>query len=54
MRKIKFAEAIRETHEQLMLRDRKIITMGLGINDPMGIFGTTKNLSKKFGNKKSN
>ena len=52
MRKIKFAEAIRETHEQLMLRDRKIITMGLGINDPMGIFGTTKNLSKKFGNKR--
>lgn len=50
MRKIKFAEAIRETHEQLMQKDKRIITMGLGVNDPMGIFGTTKNLNKKFGN----
>jgi pyruvate/2-oxoglutarate/acetoin dehydrogenase E1 component len=52
MRKIKFAEAIRETHEQLMQKDKRIITMGLGVNDPMGIFGTTKNLSKKFGKKR--
>ncbi len=52
MRKIKFAEAIRETHEQLMQKDKRIITMGLGVNDPMGIFGTTKNLSKKFGSKR--
>lgn len=52
MRKIKFSEAIRESQIQLMRKDKKIITMGLGINDPMGIFGTTKGLNKIFGNKR--
>jgi acetoin:2,6-dichlorophenolindophenol oxidoreductase subunit beta len=52
MRKIKFSEAIRESQLQLMSKDKKIITMGLGINDPMGIFGTTKGLNKIFGNKR--
>ena len=33
MRKIKFSEAIRESQLQLMKRDKKIVTMGLGIND---------------------
>ena len=27
---------------QLMMQDKSIVTMGLGINDPKGIFGTTK------------
>lgn len=52
MRKIKFSEAIREVQFQLMQKDKSIITMGLGINDPMGIFGTTKDLNKFFGNKR--
>jgi|TARA_B100001059_G_scaffold236621_1_gene288328 pyruvate/2-oxoglutarate/acetoin dehydrogenase E1 component len=52
MRKIKFSEAMRETQFQLMKKDKKIITMGLGINDPMGIFGTTKDLHKTFGEKR--
>ena len=46
MRKIKFSEAIREVQLQLMKKDKSILTMGLGINDPMGIFGTTKGLNK--------
>ena len=53
MRKIKFFESINETHKQLMKKDKKIITMGLGVNDPMGIFGTTKDLYKIFGNKRA-
>ena len=32
-----------------MRRDKKIILTGLGVNDPKGIFGTTKNLHKIFG-----
>ena len=52
MRKIKFNQVMRETQLQLMKKDKNIITMGLGINDPMGIFGTTKDLYKIFGNKR--
>ena len=52
MRKIKFYEAIKESQTQLMRKDKSIITMGLGINDPKGIFGTTKGLNKIFGNKR--
>ena len=32
-----------------MLRDKKVVLMGLGVTDPKGIFGTTKDLEKKFG-----
>ena len=52
MREIKFYEAIKESQTQLMMRDKSIVTMGLGINDPKGIFGTTKDLNKIFGNKR--
>ena len=46
----KYSDSIRETLSQLMKKDKKIILMGLGINDPKGIFGTTTGLSKIFGN----
>ncbi len=45
----KYSDSIRETLSQLMKKDKKIILMGLGINDPKGIFGTTTGLSKIFG-----
>ena len=32
-----------------MLRDKNVVLMGLGVTDPKGIFGTTKDLEKKFG-----
>ena len=35
-----------------MLRDKKVVLMGLGVTDPKGIFGTTKGLNKIFGNKR--
>ena len=32
-----------------MTKDSKMICYGLGVTDPKNIFGTTKNLEKKFG-----
>lgn len=44
-----FAEAIRETLSQELARDESLIVMGLGVNDPKGVFGTTIDLYKEFG-----
>lgn len=52
MRNIRFFEAIREAQLQLMRSDKNVMIMGLGVNDPKGIFGTTKNLNKIFGEKR--
>ncbi len=52
MNLIKFSESIRQTLIQMMKKDKKIILMGLGTNDPKGIFGTTTGLSKIFGTKR--
>ena len=49
---IKFSESIRNTFIQMMKKDKKIILIGLGTNDPKGIFGTTSGLSKIFGTKR--
>ena len=46
---IKFNEAINFALKKAMYRDNKMICYGLGINDPKSIFGTTKDLKKKFG-----
>jgi pyruvate dehydrogenase E1 component beta subunit len=45
---ITYAEAINEALEQVMTKDKNVIVMGLGVDDPGGVFGTTKNLAKKF------
>jgi pyruvate/2-oxoglutarate/acetoin dehydrogenase E1 component len=45
---ITYAEAINEAFEQVMTKDKNVIVMGLGVDDPGGVFGTTKNLIKKF------
>lgn len=52
MRKIKYFQAIKEAQTQLLQKDKSVMIMGLGVNDPKGIFGTTKDLSKIFGNKR--
>ena len=44
-----FYEAINEAISQSMEKDADIICYGLGVTDPMGVFGTTLNLEKKFG-----
>jgi acetoin:2,6-dichlorophenolindophenol oxidoreductase subunit beta len=47
-RKISFVEAINESIHLEMRRNKKLITFGLGINDPKRIFGSTKGLVERF------
>ena len=44
------SEAILESTEQYLEKFKNFIVIGEGVNDPKGIFGTTLNLFKKFGN----
>jgi len=44
-----YAEAIREATEQEMDRDPSVIVLGLGVDDPKPIYGTTQGLAAKFG-----
>ncbi len=48
-RTISFVDAINESLHLEMKRNKNLLCYGLGINDPKKIFGTTKNLEKKFG-----
>ncbi len=48
-KKISFIEAINRCIFSEMTRNKKLITFGLGINDPKRIFGSTKGLVEKFG-----
>lgn len=49
MRKLVFTEAILEATDQLLKQDPKVIVFGLDVDDPKAIYGTTKDLSKKYG-----
>ncbi len=49
MRSITYAQAIREATEIAMDQDPNVICLGLGVDDPKGIFGTTLGLKEKFG-----
>lgn len=44
-----YAEAVREATEQEMERDPSVIVMGIGVDDPKAIYGTTRGLVEKFG-----
>jgi len=44
-----YAEAIREAQEQLLETDPSVFLMGLGVDSPTGVFGTTKGLVERFG-----
>ena len=46
---ISASQAILEATDQTLKKDKSLILIGEGINDPKGIFGTTSNLSKKYG-----
>jgi acetoin:2,6-dichlorophenolindophenol oxidoreductase subunit beta len=48
MRMIEYSKAINEALDQTMKKDQKVIIVGLGVDDPKGVFGTTKNLDKNF------
>jgi len=47
-RRIAFNEALREATELCMAADPRVFVVGLGVPDPMGIFGTTVGLREKF------
>ena len=48
--KISFAQAINNSIKISMKIDKSVICYGLGVTDPLGVFGTTSGLEKKFGN----
>jgi pyruvate/2-oxoglutarate/acetoin dehydrogenase E1 component len=48
-RVITYSEAIREATEQEMARDPSVVVFGMGVDDPKGIYGTTKGLADSFG-----
>jgi pyruvate/2-oxoglutarate/acetoin dehydrogenase E1 component len=48
-RSLSFAEAIREATEQCLALRPDVYVMGLGVNDPKAIFGTTAGLLERFG-----
>ena len=49
MTKIPMSEIINKTISRAMHDSDKVICFGLGVTDPMGVFGTTLNLEKKYG-----
>ena len=49
VRLITYAEALREATEQEMARDPSVIVLGLAVDDPKPIYGTTAGLAEKFG-----
>jgi acetoin:2,6-dichlorophenolindophenol oxidoreductase subunit beta len=48
-RTLTYAEALREAVDQEMERDPSIIVMGLGVDDPQPVYGTTRGLAERFG-----
>ena len=51
-REIKYWQAISEALVQTMERDDRVFLMGIGVDDPKGIFGTTLEAHKRFGKKR--
>lgn len=49
MRELFFHQAIREATDLCLDKDPSVYLMGLGVPDPKGIFGTTLDLHKKYG-----
>jgi len=51
-RRITYPEAIREGVKQALALDDRVFVMGQGVDDPSGMFGTTRGLQKEFGPKR--
>ena len=49
MRTLKYSEAISEGLTQAMERDANVFIMGIGVDYPSGIFGTTREPARRFG-----
>lgn len=50
IKKITYADAIKDALQTSIKNDKKVVLLGLGVDDPKGIFGTTKNLYNSFPN----
>jgi pyruvate dehydrogenase E1 component beta subunit len=50
MRELKYREALSEGLVQAMEADPTVFVMGVGVDDPKGIFGTTLGAFQRFGN----
>lgn len=48
-RQLRYFEAVREAHAQLLATDPGSCVMGLGVPGPTGVFGTTRGLQEEFG-----
>src|SRR5262249_31321295 len=48
-RSLSFVEAIREATDQEMARDDAVVVLGLDVDDPKAIQGTTRGLAEKYG-----
>lgn len=51
-RQLKFFQAIQEGIDVSLAHDSRVYVMGLGVPDPIGVFGTTKGLIEKYGSKR--
>ncbi len=40
-REINYSTALREATESEMSKDKSVIVLGMGVDDPLGIYGTT-------------
>ncbi len=49
LRELTYREAINEAHVQMLEKDDRVFVFGEGIDDPGGVFGTTKGLQERFG-----
>lgn len=52
MRELLYREAIDEATRQAMAKDDRIFVMGVGVDDPKGIFGTTRGAFEQFGGRR--
>lgn len=50
-RTLSYAQALHEATAQEMRRDDSVIVVGLGVTDTQGVFGTTRGLADRFGDR---
>lgn len=51
-RQLRYSEALREAHRELLASDPNVLVLGLGVPGPTGIFGTTSGLQEEFGHER--
>ena len=49
LRAVRYVEALNEAQRQLMAADERVFLLGEGVDDPGGVFGSTKGLVDAFG-----